>query len=433
MIKAADLRAQTRKELAELAKNYGVPGYHSLRKDDLVTEICKVQRRLRRKANATEQKKSKSSRSKVTASVVKPKKKSASVSSAVTKGKAKPASKSPRMAASRPRAASEGTKRSQAMMAKQEEQERVSAKTARIRAQLRRRRETAQRHRDLSTAMLVGGAAVKNGTSRQRSQEAHRDRVALLVRDAFWLQATWEITRTSISRAESSLAERWHTAKPMLRLLSVGDSSSNQAESVLRDIPIHGGVNNWYIDVDEPPSRFRVLVGYLTDNGEFYTLCRSNIVETPRPNACERLDEHWNDIAEDYERIYSLSGGYEQDAGDLKAVFEDRLHRKMPHRNENGQTVGDASLLRQVKLPFKVEAELIVFGKTVPTGNVSIGGRPVKLQDDGSFTVRMEMPDRRQVLPVTVESRDGLRQRTTVIAVERNTKVMETVELDEKI
>ena len=36
------------------------------------------------------------------------------------------------------------------------------------------------------------------------------------------------------------------------------------------------------------------------------------------------------------------------------------------------------------------------------------------------------------VLPVTCESRDGLRQRTTVVAVERNTKVMEAVEMDEK-
>jgi hypothetical protein len=60
-----------------------------------------------------------------------------------------------------------------------------------------------------------------------------------------------------------------------------------------------------------------------------------------------------------------------------------------------------------------------------------VGGHPVKLQNDGAFTVRMEFPDKRQVLPVTAETRDGLRQRTTVIAIERNTKVMDTVELQE--
>ncbi|TWT49714.1 hypothetical protein Pla22_49140 [Rubripirellula amarantea] len=310
---------------------------------------------------------------------------------------------------------------------------RIDPKTARIRAQIRRRRETMQKNRDLSTGTLVAGAAVENGANRVKGNQPHQDRIVLLVRDAFWLQATWEITRASVQRAQSSLAERWHTAIPTLRVLSVGEVDSNAAESIARDIPIHGGVNNWYIDVDEPPSRFRVLVGYAVPNGEFYTLCRSNVVETPRPGECERLDEHWHDIAEDYERIYSLSGGYDTDCGDLKEVFEERLRRSMPLRGEQGQTVTEPSLLRQVSLPFEVDAELIVFGKTVPSASVQIGGNPVKLQADGSFTVRMELADKRQVLPVTAESRDGLRQRTTVIAVERNTKVMEAVELEDRL
>ena len=309
----------------------------------------------------------------------------------------------------------------------------VSAKTARIRAQIRKRRETTQKNKDLSTSTLVGGSAVKQGARRTRGEEPHQDRIILLVRDAYWLQATWEITRASVERAQSAMSERWHTAVPMLRLLTISDINSNCAESVERDIPIHGGVDNWYIDVDDPPARYRVVIGYLADTGEFYTVSRSNVVETPRPGECERLDEHWRDIAEDYERIYSLSGGYDTDAGDLKEVFEERLRRPMPLRGEQGQTVADPALLRQTKLPFDVDAELIIFGKTVSSASVMVAGRPVKLQSDGSFTVRMELPDKRQVLPVTAESRDGLRQRTTVVAVERNTKVMEPVELDDRL
>jgi uncharacterized protein len=297
---------------------------------------------------------------------------------------------------------------------------------------MRLRRESMQRNKDLSTATLVAGSAVKNGAQRTRAEELHRDRVVLLVRDSYWLQANWEITRATVQRAQSALAERWYSAAPILRLYSVGDVNGNRAESILRDIPIHGGVNSWYIDVDEPPARFRVAVGYLDDRDQFHTLCRSNVVETPRPGECDRLDEHWRDIAEDYERIYSLSGGYDTDNGDLKEMFEERLHRSMPTRGEQGQTISEPALLREVNLPFDVEAELIVFGSTSPNAIVSIASRPVKLQADGSFTVRMELPDKRQVIPVTCESRDGLRQRTTVIAVERNTKVMETVEMDEK-
>lgn len=446
MITNANLNLQTRKELAELAKNYGVAGWHSMRKDDLVSEIKKVQRRLRRKA-ATETKKkeivakkkdetvepkesspkTKSSRRRSTASSPTASDSAASSPAA----KRTPASKraSSRHASSRTRTRRTPS-RNDAPLPELTEPK-VSAKTLQIRAEMRRRRELMQKHKDLSTSTLVGGSAVAAGVSRQRVETPHRDRIVLLVRDSYWLQASWEVTQSSVQRAQSALAERWHSAVPTLRLLAVGDVASNRAETVSRDIPVHGGVSNWYVDVQDPPSRYRVALGYLAANGEFHCLCRSNVVETPVPGDCERLDEHWEDIAEDYERIYALSGGLDSGSGELREAFEDKLQRRMPHVNESGSTTGDPSLLRQTKLRLDVDAELIVFGKTDPTASVMVSGHPVKLQSDGAFTVRMELPDKRQVLPVTAETRDGLRQRTTVIAVERNTKAMDTVELHE--
>jgi len=436
VITTADLKAQTRRELADLARNYGVSGWHGMKKDELVEEIKKIQRRLRRKANAE-----KSLKANAKSRAVSAKAKSPGVSTRRSNGTAKASVSSAQNGSSagarkpsatrKPNGTRQSSSSKPAVAAKKPEP--VSANSLRVRQQMRKRREVMQRNKDLSTGTLVGGSAVRNGTNRSRATEPHQDRVVLLVRDSFWLQASWEITRASVQRAQSAMAERWHTATPVLRLLTVGDVSSNRAESVERDIAIHGGVDNWYIDVEEPPSRFRVLIGYLTDTGEFYTVCRSNVVETPRPGECERLDEHWRDIAEDYERIYSLSGGYDTDGGDLKEVFEERLCRPMPIRGDQGQTVADPTLLREAKLPFDVDAELIIYGKTASSASVMVAGRPVKLQPDGSFTVRMELPDKRQVLPVTAESRDGLRQRTTVVAVERNTKVMEPVELQERL
>ena len=219
MITTADLRAQTRRELADLAKNYGVPGWHGLKKDELVDEIRKVQRRLRRKANSESKKKD-------TAKVTAKAKKSAKASSVkATKAKetSKRVKKSPASKASSPKAKT--TKRkvgsnspnSSKPLPKLPEPK-VSAKTARIRAQLRKRRETLQKNKDLSTATLVAGAAVNRGKQQQPVKEPLQDRIVLLVRDSFWLQASWEITRASVERAQSSLAERWHTATPVLRL-----------------------------------------------------------------------------------------------------------------------------------------------------------------------------------------------------------------------
>ena len=445
MITTADLKAQTRRELADLARNYGVAGWHGLKKDELVEEIRKVQQRLRRKVrrnrgrvNRLENRVGRRLRAAKIRAAKTPSQTQSRQGSGRNRFSEWEASRSPRrpqpprpLTRSRPHANRRPHARTKPMPKLPEPK--VSAKTARIRAQIRKRQQTLQRNKDLSTGTLVGGSAVSRGAKRSGPAEPHQDRIVLLVRDSFWLQASWEITRASVERAQSAMSERWHTAVPVLRLMTVSDVNSNCAESVERDIPIHGGVDNWYIDVDDPPSRYRVMIGYLSDNGEFYTLCRSNVVETPRPGECERLDEHWRDIAEDYERIYSLSGGYDTDGGDLKEIFEERLRRPMPLRGEQGQTVADPALLRQTKLPFDVDAELIIFGKTESSASVMVAGRPVKLQADGSFTVRMELPDKRQVLPVTAESRDGLRQRTTVVAVERNTKVMEPVELEDRL
>ena len=47
------------------------------------------------------------------------------------------------------------------------------------------------------------------------------------------------------------------------------------------------------------------------------------------------------------------------------------------------------------------------------------------IEDDGGFRVRVEMPNKRQVIPITAKSATGLEQQTVVLAIERNTKAME--------
>ena len=78
-------------------------------------------------------------------------------------------------------------------------------------------------------------------------------------------------------------------------------------------------------------------------------------------------------------------------------------------------------------LPFAVDAELLVFGVSHPHAHITLQGEPVPLRPDGTFTVRLSLPDRRQVIPVIASSPDGVEQRTIILAVERNTKVLERV------
>jgi uncharacterized protein len=103
-----------------------------------------------------------------------------------------------------------------------------------------------------------------------RSGAPAKDRLVVMVRGPYWLHAYWELTPAGVVRAQAALGEQWHTAKPMLRLIKVSATgSSTSAERVARDIPIHGGVKNWYIDVSNPPETYRLEIGYLAASGRF--------------------------------------------------------------------------------------------------------------------------------------------------------------------
>ena len=61
---------------------------------------------------------------------------------------------------------------------------------------------------------------------------------------------------------------------------------------------------------------------------------------------------------------------------------------------------------------------------------MTLQSEPVRVQDDGTFRVRLDMPDKRQVLPIVASTADGVEEQTIVLAVERNTKVMEPYNRD---
>lgn len=256
-----------------------------------------------------------------------------------------------------------------------------------------------------------------------------KDRIVVMVRDPYWLHAYWELTRNAIQRAEAALGQEWHGSKPIIRVLDVTSNDITSAsESILRDIDIHGGCNNWYIDVSNPPRSFRVDIGYLSPRGRFYVIARSNVVCTPRANVTDLIDENWADIdAKQADRIYAMSAGFDPTASslELKQLFEERLRR--PMGSPAVTSFGSGAFLpgKQRKFWFQLDAELIVYGATEPNARVTLQGEPVKLRPDGTFTMRFSLPDSRQIIPAVATAADGAEERTIVLAIERNTKQLE--------
>jgi uncharacterized protein len=352
---AADLKSRTVRDLASMARKRKVPGWHTMKKDELVKALL---RRARVEANRR-----------------------------VAGIHAKP---SP-------------SRRRPPQRLEQVQTQHAEAK-------------------DLTFRPVVNG----NGHT--------KDRLVVMVRDPYWLHAYWELSRKSIERAKVALGQYWHGARPVLRLCEVRrDGTTSSARQPIRDVEIHGGVNNWYIDVHNPPKSYQLDIGYLALEGRFFCLARSNVVSTPSATAGESFDKNWADVAKDFDRIFALSGGYSEPEanGELKEVLEEHLRR--PIGNPGATQFGHGAMgmpANGAALEFQVDAELIVHGVTRPDAHVTLRGEPVKIRSDGTFAVRFNLPDRRHVLPMVARSRDGAEQRTIVLAVDRNTKVMEPVSRD---
>lgn len=261
----------------------------------------------------------------------------------------------------------------------------------------------------------------------KRTTAPAADRIVLVVRDSYWLQAYWEITRATVQRAKVALTGYWHAAKPVLRLLEItSDGNTNSVENAVQEIEIHSGVNNWYLNINEPGKTYRIAIGYAVNGGKFHLIAKSNQVTPPSCNNGD-IDDHWTDITNDVEKYYALSGGTDPLAvsGDLQTVFEEKS--RQPMNAPAFERLGSGINTNGEGFSFQVDAHMVVYGTTDPMASVTVGGEPVRLQNDGTFALRLDLPDRRQVLPVVASSRDGTQQRTTVLAVERNTKVMEPV------
>jgi len=70
---------------------------------------------------------------------------------------------------------------------------------------------------------------------------------------------------------------------------------------------------------------------------------------------------------------------------------------------------------------FKINAELIVYGSTEPDAKVSIGGRPIKLRPDGTFSYHFALPDGQYELPVVAVSADETDARAAQLKFSRET------------
>ena len=265
-----------------------------------------------------------------------------------------------------------------------------------------------------------------------------RTRLVLLVRDPWWLYAYWEISPGDRERNRIGLP---HGAPPLLlRVYDMGEGEEPSKTENYFDVTVITDVSGWYVNVPRGGGHWRTALGYLDSMANFVTLCQSNIVTAPSEGTVEWNEEELWGSEEELAAGLNISGTLLEGSRASEVI-----HRVNPPGRTDGQQVLRPGASEQILRPgaseyapgsglmeqptraeevndclrLQVYTELILYGATDPTAQVSVQGNPVRLRPDGTFTLRFALPDGEQNLPIRAVSEDRSEERVITPTVKK--------------
>ncbi|MDO4574604.1 MAG: DUF4912 domain-containing protein [Planctomycetia bacterium] len=255
------------------------------------------------------------------------------------------------------------------------------------------------------------------------ADDIEEESLDVAVIDPYWLHVTWAIRRKTIERAKAAMGQLWYDAKPILRvtLLSDGDAGTGVRFQHDRDIFVHGFVNHWFIPVTNPPATYQIEIGYLAGQ-RFHALLKGNVISTPQVRRVLR-----------YEKSTESSW---MTACELKpASIPDwspsnhNLSRKWTSKTNALFSVEDTGEAKTfADYPLRVETEIVVYGSTVPDSRVTVNDEWVAVQPDGTFMLRLDIPEQGQQMVIDSIHRDESRK--IILKLDRSTQLIKPQKLD---
>lgn len=225
-------------------------------------------------------------------------------------------------------------------------------------------------------------------------------KLVMMVRDPWWAYLYWELDPEAVSYALISNACDIHQVRCVLR---VHPMSQENAKAF--DVEIDYRTGSHYLNLAAPGHAFFSEIGFITPDGRFVSLAKSNSIALPPDRPSEELDERWLSTDAEFNQIYELSGGspVEQrpnEVGSFPSDFSSFASSSF------SSPAGTSPYGRPAVLELKIE--LVLQGNTQVGNRITIAGEKVPVQSDGSFTTKARLPEGELILPITVESAEGL-------------------------
>jgi hypothetical protein len=300
-------------------------------------------------------------------------------------------------------------------------------------------------------------------------------RIVLMPRDPQWGYAYWdipnEVREERRRQGGQQLALRLYDA--------TGVNLAVQAPHSVQEYACDELAREWYLPIPVSDRDYVVEIGYRCADGRWLSLARSAPVRIPPVYPSDWIEDHFItvDFAEDlrgrtffqlvppserqipvadspiYDEVMhqaaqaeslrvagSLYGSMQHVPGSIVSsaelavssyVFPSGMGRwAIPTLSGVGMSgIGFAASMppiRPRKFWLVADAELIVYGATEPDATVTVGGRKIKLNPDGTFRFQMSFPDGNLDFPIFAVAADGEQNREIHMTFDRRTLARRT-------
>ncbi|OAB62148.1 Rho termination protein [Leptolyngbya valderiana BDU 20041] len=311
-------------------------------------------------------------------------------------------------------------------------------------------------------------------------------RIVLMPRDPQWAYCYWDVSNEHKEELRHQGGQQL-----ALRIYDSTDIDLNsQRPHSIQEYPCDELAREWYLPIPVSDRDYIVDIGYRCADGRWLVLARSLPVHVPPVYPSDWIEDvfitvNWNEelqgktfveLVPPSKKVASAPAGenpiYDEIFGMAKSVEAQRVAgslfgsmQQVPEQaissyvfpsgvgmwavpTASGMVSGltmsgvgmsgvgfSASMppMRPRKFWLIADAELIVYGATEPDATVTIGGRPIKLNPDGTFRFQMSFQDGLIDYPIMAVAADGEQTRSIHMKFERETPSRNTNTKEEAV
>lgn len=261
-------------------------------------------------------------------------------------------------------------------------------------------------------------------------------KVQVFVKDSEWIFVYWDFSQQDLQKFPFADP----TYRFVLRLLEVAPNGVTQE---VDEIAISQVTTSWYVHIPKAGKKYKIQIGLRSGTGDFLVIAASNTVLTPTLELITDPNINYGDQdLESYRQLLKMSGAGEladhlssgSFSGDLVSrlslapssfsgsVFSGSFHSSTFASETLSARTNAVLDGKNRKFWLVIDAEVIVYGATEPDAKVSFMGKNIRLNPDGTFGVRMALPDGKIEFPVIATSADGEETKTVRPVVSRKTE-----------